>query len=189
MIKKLLNNYRGFTLVELMVVISIIGILSAIVYANFSDARKAARDEIRITDLKNLQLAIELYKAQNGVYPLQGGGCTPFITWTGPGPLNSSWGCSSDPDPNYIVGLVPDYIAELPTDPNREYEEGSGFIYRTNVARTDYKLMSHYAVEKKTIKNYNDEYARCPAQIAPSCPLPLPNPYSYAVYSAGAADW
>jgi prepilin-type N-terminal cleavage/methylation domain-containing protein len=63
------NKNSGLTLVELMVVITIIGLLSAIVYANFGDVRKQARDKVRMTDLKEIQLALELYKSQNSQYP------------------------------------------------------------------------------------------------------------------------
>ncbi len=61
---KKITRSLGFTLVELMVVISVIGILSSIVYANFGSARASARDDIRKSALKEVQLAIELYKAQ-----------------------------------------------------------------------------------------------------------------------------
>jgi len=63
---------RGFTLVELLVVIAIIGILSSIVLANLNGSRQAARDVKRISDVKQLQLALELYfDANSGKYPGQ----------------------------------------------------------------------------------------------------------------------
>ena len=60
---------RGFTLIELLVVIAIIGILSAVVLASLNDARLKARDAKRISDIKQLQLALELYYDANGSYP------------------------------------------------------------------------------------------------------------------------
>ena len=60
---------KGFTLIELLVVIGIIGILSSVVLASLSNARKKARDGRRITDIKQLQLALEFYYDANQTYP------------------------------------------------------------------------------------------------------------------------
>jgi prepilin-type N-terminal cleavage/methylation domain-containing protein len=60
---------RGFTLIELLVVIAIIGILASIVLASLDSARKKGRDARRIADLKEVQLALELYYDANGQYP------------------------------------------------------------------------------------------------------------------------
>jgi prepilin-type N-terminal cleavage/methylation domain-containing protein len=60
----------GFTLIELLVVIAIIGILASVVLASMNSARKKARDARRLSDLKQLQSALELYSDAHGnVYP------------------------------------------------------------------------------------------------------------------------
>ena len=59
----------GFTLIELMVAISIIAILTSIIYVNFGDARAIARDDVRKSDLSQIQLAVELYRSENGQFP------------------------------------------------------------------------------------------------------------------------
>jgi prepilin-type N-terminal cleavage/methylation domain-containing protein len=159
-----LNFSRGFTLVELMVVVSIIGILSAVVYANFGTSRQIARDNVRKTDLKNLQLAIELYKAQNGVYPLGCNGTGSPVSWSGN--VNGSYACS-DGSTEYIVGLVPDFIAALPVDPKAStYAVGSnfGYVYGASSNQKEYKLMAAGVVEVLQVQSYSDEFARCPAQ-------------------------
>ncbi len=71
---------RGFTLVELLVVIAIIGLLSAIVLASLNQARAKGRDARRISDIKQLQLALSLYYDSNGKYPttIYGGG-SPLV--------------------------------------------------------------------------------------------------------------
>ena len=61
---------RGFTLIELLVVIAIIGVLASIVLASLNTARRKSRDARRIGDVRQLQLALELYfDANNGAYP------------------------------------------------------------------------------------------------------------------------
>ena len=60
----------GFTLIELLVVIAIIGILSSVVLASLNSARQKSRDAKRISDLKQIQLALELYYGDyNSTYP------------------------------------------------------------------------------------------------------------------------
>lgn len=87
------NNKKGFTLIELLVVIAIIGILSSVVLASLNSARQKSRDARRVTDIKQLQLALELYYDSNSSkYPAVINGA------------NSP--------------LVPNYIAVVPTDPN-----------------------------------------------------------------------
>jgi prepilin-type N-terminal cleavage/methylation domain-containing protein len=62
---------RGFTLIELLVVIAIIGILSSVVLASLNSARQKSRDARRISDIKQIQLALELYfdSASPNEYP------------------------------------------------------------------------------------------------------------------------
>ena len=60
----------GFTLIELLVVIAIIGVLASIVLASLNNARRKSRDARRITDIKQIQLALELYfDGQSNTYP------------------------------------------------------------------------------------------------------------------------
>lgn len=60
---------KGFTLIELLVVISIIAILMAFAVASFSNAQIKARDSRRISDMKNIQAAMEQAYTTAGVYP------------------------------------------------------------------------------------------------------------------------
>lgn len=64
------RSAQGFTLIELLVVIAIIGILSSVVLASLNSARKKGRDARRVADVKQLQLALELYYDANQTYPL-----------------------------------------------------------------------------------------------------------------------
>jgi prepilin-type N-terminal cleavage/methylation domain-containing protein len=71
----------GFTLVELLISISIIAILSVVLSVSFSRAQKSGRDQRRVSDLKAIQDAAEQYNLLNGSkYPTSVG-----VAWTGPG--------------------------------------------------------------------------------------------------------
>jgi prepilin-type N-terminal cleavage/methylation domain len=60
---------KGFTLVELLVVISIIGLLSTIAVVSLGSARAKARDGKRIADVKQISTSLEQYYADQGGYP------------------------------------------------------------------------------------------------------------------------
>jgi len=63
------QKQAGFTIVELLVVIVIIGILAAITIVSFNGVQNKANDVAVQSDLKNIAKQFELYKLDNGVYP------------------------------------------------------------------------------------------------------------------------
>ncbi len=108
-----LNTSSGFTLIELLVVIAIIGILSSVVLASLNSARTKARDTRRVSDLKQLQVALELYYDANSKYPTA---LTALVGNTG--------GAS---------------LSILPVDPRgtgNATNEGNGYKYAINNATT-----------------------------------------------------
>ena len=62
-------NRKGFTLIELLVVVAIIGILAGIILVGVGGALSKSRDSRRIAELRQIQNALELYRAKNGNYP------------------------------------------------------------------------------------------------------------------------
>src|SRR5580658_498267 len=61
---------RGFTLIELLVVIAIIGLLASIILASLNTARTKGRDATRVSDIHELQSALQLYVVTcNNQYP------------------------------------------------------------------------------------------------------------------------
>ena len=60
---------KGFTLVELLVVISIVSLLSSIVFASLNSARIKSRDAYRVSQVAEVQKALSLYYSNNGSYP------------------------------------------------------------------------------------------------------------------------
>lgn len=64
-----LKQQKGFTIVELLIVIVVIGILATLVIVTFTGIQQKARNTKRQTDINAIQSHLEAYKAQNGYYP------------------------------------------------------------------------------------------------------------------------
>lgn len=88
---------KGFTLVELMVVISLIGMMSTIVLASLSTARAKSRDTQRTLAIKQVQNALEIYFSTNDQYPSSGDVAFPGVL---------------------TVALTPAYISAIPVNSN-----------------------------------------------------------------------
>ncbi len=63
------QKQQGFTIVELLIVIVVIGILAALVITTFTGIQQRARNTERQTDIKAIHSQVEAYYAQNGRYP------------------------------------------------------------------------------------------------------------------------
>jgi len=63
------SKQSGFTIVELLIVIVVIGILATLVIVTFSGVQQKARDTKRETDVKALASQLEVYYANNSSYP------------------------------------------------------------------------------------------------------------------------
>ena len=114
-------KYKGFTLVELLVVISIIGFIMAVMTYAFNNARYKARDTSRIASLKQIQTAINLYYDTNLTWPAR----TADSCCDG-------WDqgyCNSNKSDGFIAGLVDGrFMTEVPGDP-KFYGGCDGFSY------------------------------------------------------------
>lgn len=66
------KNKKGFTLIELLVVVAIIGLLSTLSILALNTARARARDVKRVSDVRQIQTALEMYYNDIGTYPATG---------------------------------------------------------------------------------------------------------------------
>ncbi|MFA4936787.1 MAG: type II secretion system protein [Patescibacteria group bacterium] len=66
-----MKNHKGFTLIELLVVIAIIAILSTLAVVALGNARQKSRDAKRVSDVKQISTALELYFGDVSGYPVQ----------------------------------------------------------------------------------------------------------------------
>ncbi|MBI3384754.1 prepilin-type N-terminal cleavage/methylation domain-containing protein [Candidatus Gottesmanbacteria bacterium] len=100
----MIRKKRGYTLLEILMVMGIIGILLAVSASAFLSARLTARDARRKTDLEQIRGAIETYKADKNVYP----GSQSV-------PTQSSGNVSSLA--TFLVSGSNQYISAIPSDP------------------------------------------------------------------------
>jgi prepilin-type N-terminal cleavage/methylation domain-containing protein len=63
------SQKKAFTLIELLVVVAIIGILGSLAAISLQSARSRARDAKRVSDIKQIQIALELYYNDYNEYP------------------------------------------------------------------------------------------------------------------------
>ena len=99
------KNKKGFTLIELLVVIAIIGLLSTLAVVALSSAREKARDSKRLSDLKQIQTALELYYFDNNAYPVEATAIDLGVTASAC--LNSAAGFTTTACGTPYMGLVP----------------------------------------------------------------------------------
>ncbi len=69
MFKTLKKAQKGFTIIELLIVIAIIAILATIVLVTYNGAQAKARDSKRVSDINSIQTKLEEYYNENGSYP------------------------------------------------------------------------------------------------------------------------
>jgi prepilin-type N-terminal cleavage/methylation domain-containing protein len=137
---------KGFTLIELLVVIAIIGLLSSIVLAALNTARQRGRDAKRLSDLEQVQNALEEYESSNnGNYPSTVGvGCPGNYC----GVCSGFGSKSTTGATGWVPNLAPQDISVLPTDP-LPIGANNCYIYISD--GTDYMLEAYGTVESYTI--------------------------------------
>ena len=105
---------RGFTLIEIMVVVVIIGLLATLIVPNVIGQGDAARVTAAQIDIRAIGNALDLYRLNNSHYPSTEQGLEALVNKPAGFPEPRSWG----PEP---------YLKKLPTDP-----WGTEFVYINN---------------------------------------------------------
>src|SRR6478752_3697187 len=95
-----LRRSRGFTLIELMVVLVIIGVLAALIVPNMLDRADDARVTAARTDVNNLMQALKLYRLDNLRYPSSEQGLQALVSKPTTGPIPPNWRPYLDKLPN-----------------------------------------------------------------------------------------
>jgi type II secretion system protein G len=116
------NTVSGFTLIELVVVIAILGILAGIAIPRFMAAQEEARGAKFLADIRTIESAANMYAAKNGTYP---GSYDPWYVAGNGNPANKA---------TYTAGsdFAADYFAAWPTPPSGylRINGNNGKIYR-----------------------------------------------------------
>ncbi len=124
------KNIKGYTLIELLVVVGLLGVLISglIILINPSHQLAKGRDAQRKADIKTIQSALELHKADNGVYP-------PFLI-SNTGQLVYGWARAKNLNLN-TGGIT--YLQIIPEGPgvsgSCDVEGYGGYVYGGNASR------------------------------------------------------
>lgn len=125
--KRMLKEDRGFTLIEIMVVLIIIGLLAGIVVPKLMGRTEEAKRTKTMVQIKNLQSALDLYKLDSGNYPSTEQGLQALVEKPAIGEIPKNWKEGG-------------YIDKIPKDP-----WSSNYVYISPGVHGDYDLYSYGA--------------------------------------------
>lgn len=108
---KKISKVSGFTIIELMVVVVIMGLLSSIIITSLAGSRAKGRDGQRISDLHQLQLALTLFFDRCGQYPLS------MTSGASLRPSDTSLTADTCPNISGNTLTLSDFISKIPTPP------------------------------------------------------------------------
>ena len=164
----------GFTIVELLIVIVVIAILAAISIVAYNGIQARARDNIRYQDVKAITKALELYKVDNGNYPI-GGVTTPnYITGSAAcPPHNNGYSYSDATDGTWMKPLVDGgYLPKAPTPPGNgcttfyRYLGATAAAYGCTTRSSSYYVLQIVGTDGVTTPSESAYFKPCPEASA-----------------------
>ncbi|HSW89956.1 MAG TPA: type II secretion system protein [Patescibacteria group bacterium] len=123
--------HRGFTLIELIIVMAIMAILTAMIAGNFQTSRIKALDARRKSDLKQIQTALETYLNDNAIYPPESSG---KIVACGSGASPCAWGEDAMENSKGTI-----YMAKVPGDVKQPTMQ---YLYVVSSDQRSYQLFA-----------------------------------------------
>lgn len=125
------NKKGGFTIIELLVVVAIIGVLSGIVLQTLGGARIRTRNVTRMSDIDQISKALELYATGGKSFPSTGA----IDTWTCVKKatcINPTTGLGGPTSFAPLTTALTPNISMIPTDPNLTTGIGNDYTYSSN---------------------------------------------------------
>ena len=86
-----MNKYRGFTLIEIMLVVIIIGALAAMIVPRLAGRSDQAKVAVAKADISNISTALKLYELDNGTVPTSTQGLAALREKSSSAPLPKNW--------------------------------------------------------------------------------------------------
>jgi general secretion pathway protein G len=123
--KRILTNNRGFTIIEIMVVVVILGILAAVVEPRLLDRPEEARLTKAKTDIKGIEQAIGMFKLDNGYYPSTEQGLAALVEQPTVGRIPTKYQAGG-------------YLKKVPTDP-----WGNPYVYISPGIHDSFDIISY----------------------------------------------
>jgi len=141
-----LKNKSGFTLIELLIVIAIVGIMSTLTIVSLDRAKSKARDARRLSDITQIQKALEVYYYSEDKYPDMDEG---FCTYG----LSSVVACNSllsNPTTAWIPSLTTYLEQPLPIDPINSLNGNYFYLYSQFSQGSGYYLLFRLETQDQT---------------------------------------
>ncbi len=143
------NNNKGFTIVELLIVIVVIAILAAITIVAYNGIQQRGRDSARYAAAKAIVKAIELYKVDKGVYPPSDGTLAAKCA-----SHTNGYSFSDATDGTWMKALVDEgYLKQVPVPPGNDCVSHLSYLlvnatsYNCPARTKNYYVLLVYGVE------------------------------------------